>query len=55
MLSLGILFSELAHDQPSFFDRVWPLLMVLAVALIGAILLLRDGKNPPPDEEDDLD
>jgi len=54
MFSIGILFSELAHDHPSFFDRVWPLLIVLAVALVGGILLLRDRK-PPADGEEDHD
>jgi hypothetical protein len=53
MLSIGILFSELAHDHPSFFERVWPLLIVLVVALIGGILLLRDRKSLPVDEDDD--
>jgi hypothetical protein len=55
MLSIGILFSELAQEHPSFLDRVWPLLIVLAVALIGTIVLLRDGKAPPDDEDDDRD
>lgn len=52
MLSIGILFSELANDQPSFFDRVWPLLIVLVVALIGAVLWLRDKKTPSEDDDD---
>jgi hypothetical protein len=53
MFSIGILFSELAHDHPSFLDRVWPLFIVLAVFLIGGILLLRDRKDTPPDQDDD--
>jgi hypothetical protein len=53
MLSVGILFAELAHDHPSFFGRVWPLFLVFFVVLIGVVLLLRDRKPPPSQQDDD--
>ncbi|MDO3378929.1 hypothetical protein [Geoalkalibacter halelectricus] len=54
MLSVGILFSELAAEAPSpMLDRIWPFFLMVVLAAAGAALYfaLRADKSDPAEKD----
>ncbi|MBE0596112.1 MAG: hypothetical protein IH614_02440 [Desulfuromonadales bacterium] len=56
MLSVGVLLSDLAHESgASFFDRIWPVFLVVFAlfALVVLIVGVRGASRPDGEETDD--